>query len=59
MDKYYDCNELAKVFSVKPNTILVWARRNQIPHYKLNGAVRFRRDEIEQWVKSKRRVVAA
>lgn len=44
--------EVAVYLAVKPKTIYSWASERRIPTVKLNGLLRFRREEIEAWVKS-------
>lgn len=42
--------DLADKLNVKPSTIYAWAEHRKIPHYKLNGALRFREEEILLWL---------
>jgi excisionase family DNA binding protein len=42
-----DAKELGRRLSIKPRTLLSWARQGQIPHYRLGALVRFRPDEVQ------------
>ncbi len=44
--------DVADHLRVKPKTIYAWAAEGRIPAVKLNGLLRFRRDEIDSWAKS-------
>ncbi len=49
--------DLSKQLQVKPSTLYAWAAQGKIPCIKLNGLVRFAREEIETWVEAGRRDV--
>ena len=44
--------ELAQLLHIKAATLYAWAARGQIPCLKIHGLVRFRKDEIDQWLES-------
>ena len=44
--------QLAELLQIKAATLYAWAARGQIPCLKLHGLVRFRKDEIDQWLES-------
>ena len=44
--------ELSALLSVKPKTLYQWAEAKQIPCLKLNGALRFDLDDIQNWLAS-------
>ncbi len=44
--------DVADHLRVKPKTVYAWASEGRIPAVKLNGLLRFRRDEIDAWTKS-------
>ncbi len=46
--------DVSKYLSVKPSTIYMWAKTGQIPHFKLNKTLRFRKTEIDAWMESHR-----
>lgn len=43
--------ELSELLNIKAKTLYQWAELNQIPHMKLNGALRFDYDDIMAWVR--------
>jgi excisionase family DNA binding protein len=51
--------EIAEVLSVSPETVLRWTRRGELPAIRLpGGALRYRRDEIEDWLAAHSTTVA-
>lgn len=42
---------MAQLLSVKPSTVYKWVHEGRIPHYKLGKSVRFREDEVWDWVR--------
>jgi excisionase family DNA binding protein len=47
--------ELAAALKIARVTTYQWVRRGVIPHLKLEGVVRFDPEEIDKWLKDKRR----
>ena len=47
--------ELSEYLHIKPATLYAWAARGKIPCVKIHGLIRFRRDEIEQWLETFRK----
>ncbi len=45
-----DINAVSKLLNIKPCTLYAWAAQGRIPCLKIHGLVRFRKDEIDQWV---------
>lgn len=45
--------ELASEFAISKNTIYYWVHRNQIPHLKMGRHLRFQRDVVIEFFKSK------
>ena len=44
--------QLSQLLHVKASTIYAWAAQGKIPSLKLHGLLRFRQDEIDQWLDS-------
>jgi excisionase family DNA binding protein len=44
--------QVSEMLSVSVKTIYMWCDLRMIPHYKLNGTIRFKAEEIEEWVGS-------
>ena len=38
------------MLSVKPSTVYKWVHEGRIPYYKLGKSVRFREDDVWDWV---------
>ena len=55
MDKYMDIKELSQYLTIKQATLYAWAAQEKIPRVKIHGLLRFRRDEIDQWVEGFRK----
>ncbi|HZC80104.1 MAG TPA: helix-turn-helix domain-containing protein [Nitrospiraceae bacterium] len=49
---YWDVKELSHYLHIKRSTLYAWVAQRKIPCVKINGLIRFRRDEIECWVES-------
>lgn len=44
--------EVAMSLQIKPATLYAWVSQGRIPCLKIHGLVRFRKEEIDQWVES-------
>ncbi len=42
--------DLAKQLRIKPLTLYAWASQSKIPCVRIHGLIRFRPEEIEQWL---------
>ncbi len=42
--------EVAQYLKVKEGTLRNWVYKSQIPHIKVNGALRFRIQDIDKWM---------
>ncbi len=52
---FFTVKELSKYFQIKPSTLYSWASKGVIPHYKVHGLLRFKKEEIDRWVDSFRK----
>ena len=50
-------DEAAKLLRVKRSTLYSWVHRRQIPFQKVGSLLRFRKDDLEAWLESQRRIV--
>ena len=50
--KLMTIQELSDLLKIKPKTLYQWAELRQIPCLKLNGALRFDIDDINNWLLS-------
>jgi excisionase family DNA binding protein len=46
--------DVSEMIKVKPSTLYSWVKAGSIPHYRLNGVIRFDKEEIESWVQASR-----
>lgn len=46
--------EVAKMLKVAKVTPYAWARRGILPYYRLEGAIRFKLEDIKAFVESRR-----
>lgn len=53
--KIINVKETALLLGVKEKTVYQWAENRQIPHLKLNGALRFEESEVLTWIESCRK----
>lgn len=42
--------QAAEYLGQSEHTIREWVRRRKIPHYKVNGAVKFRKSRLDKWI---------
>ncbi len=42
--------EVSAWLKVRPPTLYSWAAAGKLPCYRLNGLIRFAREDIEQWL---------
>ncbi len=52
MDEMWDIKELSAYLGIKRSTL--YARITEIPHYKINRLMRFRKAEIDVWLEGRR-----
>ncbi len=53
--KLISITQLSAIISVKPKTIYDWTHKQQIPYVKMGRLLRFDLNDIERWIKSKKR----
>lgn len=47
---FLSIKELSTYLGIKPSTLYAWSSRGIIPHYKVHGLLRFKKDEIDIWI---------
>ena len=50
--KLITVKDVSELINVKSAAVYDWTYQNKIPYYKLNGVIRFDKDEILEWIKS-------
>ena len=53
MEDLWDVKRLSGYLSVKPSTIYALIERKEIPHYRIGRLVRFKPNEIDEWLARK------
>ena len=48
----FDIEQISNYLSIKEKTIYSKVEKNEIPHYKIGRLIRFKKDEIDQWMES-------
>ena len=51
MSEYLTVKEVASMLQVHTQTIYKWVRNRLIPYVNINGQIRFKREDIEGWIK--------
>ena len=49
---FLNVKDLSEYLKIKPSTLYSWAARGIIPHYKVYGLLRFKKEEIDLWIES-------
>ena len=44
--------EVADLLKIKASTVYAWAEQRKIPSYKLNGSLRFHKEDIVEWLEA-------
>ena len=59
MDTYLTVREVAELVKLSVQTIRRYTMNKEIPFHKINRMVRYKKNEIEQWVEQREAVKAA
>jgi len=51
-DRWLSVAEIAVYLGIKPPTVYKWITRRKMPAHKVGRLWKFRRDEIDSWVRS-------
>jgi excisionase family DNA binding protein len=51
-DRWLSVDEIAAYLGVKRDTVYKWIDRKKMPAHKVGSLWKFRRDEIDEWVRS-------
>ena len=50
--KLLTVKEASELINVKAKTLYQWIELEQIPHYRLNGSIRFDLEDLSAWIQS-------
>lgn len=53
ISKYLTMDDVAEILSISKSTLYKWVEKWAIPHYKINGNVRFNQEHLKNWIDSK------
>jgi len=53
-DNYWDIKDLSSYLKIKTKTL--YAMISEIPHYRIGRLIRFKKEEIDSWLESKRQI---
>ena len=51
-DRWLSVDEIALYLGIKRDTVYKWIERKTMPAHKVGSLWKFRRDEIDEWVRS-------
>jgi excisionase family DNA binding protein len=51
-DRWFSVEEIAAYLGVKKDTVYKWVRLRGMPAHKVGRLVKFRREEVDEWVRS-------
>ena len=51
-DRWYSIKEIAEYLGIKRDTLYKWVYRKNIPAHKVGRLWKFKKEEIDKWVKS-------
>jgi excisionase family DNA binding protein len=52
MNMLWTVKDIVRRLQIKPSTVYAWAAQGMIPSFKIHGLLRFRPEEVAQWVES-------
>jgi excisionase family DNA binding protein len=50
-DRWLSVKEIAAYLGIKPDTVYKWIRRKNLPAHKAGRLWKFRREEVDAWVR--------
>ena len=45
--EFLSINELSEYLGIKPKTLYSWVAKGVLPHYRIEGLIRFKKQEID------------
>ncbi len=51
-DRWLSVDEIATYLGIKRDTVYKWIERKRMPAHKVGRLWKFRKDEIDQWIRS-------
>ena len=50
---FIDIEELSTALGIKASTLYAWIHRRKIPYYKIGRLVKFKLEEVEEWIQKR------
>jgi excisionase family DNA binding protein len=50
----FTVKELSEYINIKPKTLYQWVGQQILPFYRIQGVIRFKKSEIDQWLTAQR-----
>ncbi len=51
-DRWFSVDEISAYLGIKRSTVYVWIERRNMPAHKVGRLWKFRKDEVNEWVRS-------
>ena len=51
-DRWLSVDEIAAYLGIKRDTVYVWIERRDLPAHKVGRLWKFKKDEVDKWVRS-------
>lgn len=51
-DRWLSVDEIAEYLGIKKDTVYKWIKRKKMPAHKVGSLWKFKRDEIDTWVRT-------
>lgn len=51
-DRWLSVDEIATYLGIKRDTVYVWIERRNLPAHKVGRLWKFKKDEVDEWVRS-------
>lgn len=51
-DRWLSVEEIAAYLGIKPTTVYKWIDRRHMPSYKVGRLWKFRKEEVDEWVRT-------
>ena len=52
-NRWLSVDEIAAYLGIKPDTVYRWITRRRMPAHRMGRFWKFRREEVDEWVRSK------
>jgi excisionase family DNA binding protein len=53
--EFLSIKDLSEYLGIKPKTLYSWVSKGVLPHYRMQGVIRFKRKDIDKWIEACKR----